>query len=135
MGRLKKIRCRVSSKENSSVNPTYLNFVVAEKILVSRSFWRWTHRLTENNSDAFIGDGDNGVLIAPQTNAELGAVIFRLASSPAERNRLANDGKRNAANFDYLHMLEQTSALLKAAARGLKSDDARSFGVVASRHN
>jgi hypothetical protein len=129
----KKIRCRVSSKENSSVNPTCLNFVVAEKISVSRSFWRWTHRLTENNSDTF-GDGDNGVLIAPQT-AELGTVLFRLASSPAARNRLANDGKRNAANFDYLHMLEQTSALPKAAARGLKSDDTRSFGGVASRHN
>jgi hypothetical protein len=81
------------------------------------------------------GDGDNGVLIAPQTNSERGQSYSGWRLLPVERNRLANDGKRNAANFDYFHMLEQTSALLKAAARGLKSDNTRSFGVVASRHN
>jgi len=82
-----------------------------------------------------IRDGENGVLIAPQAGSALGGVLCRLAASSAERKRLANDGKRSAANFSYLRMIEQTSALLDATARGFKNDAARSFDAVAARNN
>ena len=82
-----------------------------------------------------IRDGENGVLISPQAHGELGEVLSRLVSSPAERNRLANDGQRSAVNFNYLRMIEQTSALLETTARGLKSDATRNFGTVAAHHN
>jgi hypothetical protein len=38
---------------------------------------------------------------------------------------LASEGKRTAASFGYLRMIEQTSALLEATAREVKRDGAR----------
>lgn len=72
-----------------------------------------------------VRDGENGLLIPPQVEGALCKILSRLVSSPDERTRLASEGKRTAASFGYLRMIEQTSALLEATARGDKRDGAR----------
>lgn len=61
--------------------------------------------------------GVNGLLISPQTDGELYTVLSRLVSSPAERSRLAEQGRQTAASFSYSRMIEHTSALLEAKAQ------------------
>lgn len=82
-----------------------------------------------------VRDGENGLLIAPQADGALREVLLRLMSSPDERTRLADEGKRTAASFSCLRMVELTTALLAATARGLSTDNAHSLGAVAARNN
>jgi glycosyltransferase involved in cell wall biosynthesis len=81
-----------------------------------------------------IRDGENGLLIAPHANGELRQVLSRLMPSPGERTRLAREGKRTAASFSHLRMIEQTAALLETTARGDNREPGRSLGAVAT-HN
>lgn len=82
-----------------------------------------------------VHDGINGVLIAPQADDELRAALSRLAASPAERKRLAEQGRRTAAGFRFSRMIEQTAALLEAQTQKQITHDAEHFGAVAARNH
>lgn len=80
-----------------------------------------------------IRDGENGRLIAAQADGALGEVLSGLLSSPEERKRLANEGKRTVAGFSCWRMIQETSALLEATARREKRDSAQNLDAVAAR--
>jgi glycosyltransferase involved in cell wall biosynthesis len=62
-----------------------------------------------------VADG-NGVLIAPNANGLLSKTLLRLASSSAERQRLAKGAKHTMQRFGRSAMIEQTEAALQACA-------------------
>jgi glycosyltransferase involved in cell wall biosynthesis len=63
-----------------------------------------------------VGDGTNGILIAPNANGLLSKTLLKLASSSAERQRLAKGAKHTIQGFRRSAMIEQTEAALQACA-------------------
>ena len=49
---------------------------------------------------AVVSDGEDGVLVSPDSPAELAAVLGRLLTDPEERRRLGEGGRRRVARFD-----------------------------------
>jgi glycosyltransferase involved in cell wall biosynthesis len=62
-----------------------------------------------------VGD-ENGVLIAPNANGLLSKTLLKLASSLAERERLAKGAKHTMQGFRRSTMIERTEAALQACA-------------------
>jgi glycosyltransferase involved in cell wall biosynthesis len=60
-----------------------------------------------------VCNGENGLLIAAKANGALSETLLKLASSSAERKRLADGAKRTTAQFQHSTMIEQTEALLR----------------------
>jgi glycosyltransferase involved in cell wall biosynthesis len=63
-----------------------------------------------------VHDGKNGVLIAPTANGTLLKAFLKLVSSPAERQRLADEAKATIERFRLSAMVEETEAVLRKSA-------------------
>jgi glycosyltransferase involved in cell wall biosynthesis len=65
-----------------------------------------------------VQDGENGVLIAPNTNGCLSKTLLQILSSTEERQRLAARGRRTAQGFQRFAMIEKTEGVLSSCASG-----------------
>lgn len=63
-----------------------------------------------------IRDGENGVLIRPDTNGALSKTFVKLVSSSAERQRLASGARATMERFRLSAMVEETEAVLRHSA-------------------
>jgi glycosyltransferase involved in cell wall biosynthesis len=62
-----------------------------------------------------VKDGENGMLIPAHANGLLAQTLARLASSPAERERLALGAKQTAQRFLRSVMIDETEAVLRGS--------------------
>jgi glycosyltransferase involved in cell wall biosynthesis len=63
-----------------------------------------------------VRDGQNGLLIAPDSNGALSTILKKLASSSSERQRLAAGARQTAQLFQPLEMLDKTETVLSVQA-------------------
>jgi len=62
-----------------------------------------------------VHDGENGLLIPPNTNGALSKTLLKLLSSSEERHRLTAGAKHTIEGFRRSVMIEQTEAVLQAS--------------------
>jgi glycosyltransferase involved in cell wall biosynthesis len=64
-----------------------------------------------------VRHGENGVLIAPNSNGLLSKTVMKLACSLAERQHLAKGAKQTVKQFGHSTMIEETQSVLQDCAR------------------
>jgi len=64
-----------------------------------------------------VRDGENGVLVPPADSDELAAAIKSLLADPAERERLGQEGKRQALLYDAERMVRRIEVLYSIGRR------------------
>jgi glycosyltransferase involved in cell wall biosynthesis len=76
-----------------------------------------------------VSDGEDGILVSPDSPAELAAVLGRLLSEPAERQRLGEIGRGLVARFDAPLVAQQ---FLAAAGLAPPRGDAENVRLAAA---
>lgn len=64
-----------------------------------------------------VRDGENGLMVPPADSDELAAAIKSLLSDPAERERLGQEGKRQALLYDAERMVQRIEVLYSIGRR------------------
>jgi glycosyltransferase involved in cell wall biosynthesis len=70
-----------------------------------------------------VRDGENGVLIAPNSSGALAETLSKLLSSPVERRRLAAGSRHTTGRFQRSAMIDNTEEILKACSFANKLND------------
>lgn len=63
-----------------------------------------------------LRDGENGLLISPESNGQLSKTLMKLVTSSEERRRLAAGAQETTLRFRRSAMIESTEAALRACA-------------------
>jgi len=63
-----------------------------------------------------VRDGENGLLVAANSNGALSKTLMRLVTSPEERQRLAAGAQKTTQRFQRSAMIDATEAALRACA-------------------
>jgi glycosyltransferase involved in cell wall biosynthesis len=72
--------------------------------------------ITSNVSSLPEVAGDAGLLVDPESVAEIAAAMARIASEPGLRERLAKAGLRQAARFSWETCASEVLAILRKVA-------------------